>query len=113
MTQKELFALALLTKKDLVDIVRGESVPAILRFRREVQEAVAYRRKLNGQGPDTVQDAGINATMILERYARHVAWESEFPKILRRQPELMKQGPNAAKVAFKEWWEPYLRSQSY
>jgi hypothetical protein len=113
MTQKELVALSLLTKSELHWVVKGQSIDGVLALRREIQQAVTLRRKLNGQGPDPVQDAGIGATMQLERWAREAAYLKRLPQIISAEPGLLLKGKKAAKLKFKAEWEAYIASKSY
>lgn len=116
MTQSDLAKLACLTVPELHYIVKGRSIDEVLRFRREIQVAMASRRKrisLEESKTDPALQGGLGATMQLERWARQAAYVQELPNILRRSPELLNKSKQAAKIEFKKWWEDYVRRMSY
>lgn len=116
MTQSQLAAISVLTKIELHAVVRDQSIDAVLRLRREVQEAIVQRRKrisLEQSRMDPYLLGGMGVMMQLERWARQAAYTQMMPDILRRDPGLLLKGKSAAKIQFKQEWEKYISRMSY
>lgn len=113
MTQNRLKIISFMTVEELRNAVKGSTIDAVLRLRREVQEGMARRRKLVGTALDEVLDGALVATMVLERWAREAAYIKMMPDILRANQELLTKDKKAAKIVFNSIWENHVSRSNY